>query len=686
MASNFNFKDTQYCANPFKTHRKKISSYLRVVPDSLRIGHPVVVLKVNQRLCRHCFDKMKALATHDQTYSHDNSTKEHDNDGPFKEQHIELATVNESLKLLDQTPVSKRHMKSSKRYSKTKFKKIRTSLRKKLEIATGASISPGSSAEDGDGGKEMLDQLKEKFIQSISRSERLTILTILPKSWSRSKIKAEFGISDYIARQSKRLVSEKGILASPNPRCGKSLSESIVQKVVEFYKSEDVSRMPGKKDFISVREGNTRYQRQKQLVLCNIKEAYQLFKERHLELKIGFSKFADLKPKECVLAGSPGTHSVCVCTIHQNLKLMMIGAKMREFTADHPDTDTPTCSSDSTEIGQHFQTPLLNYRHCLAAIQCNPEQIKCHLGKCDQCPGTDELKNKLFFVYDTKSVDEINYKQWSSTDRSTLSTTTDKFDDFLDNLCERLKNLRFHDFIASSQSQYLQKQKRELKYGEFLVILDFSENYAFIVQDAAQSFHWNNNQATIHPFVIYFNNGDDIKNISFVIVSESLHHDVTAVHLFQSKFIQFLKNKFNEIQKIIYFSDGCAAQYKNGKNFFNLSQHEKDFGIPAEWNFFATSHGKGPCDGVGGTVKRLAARASLQRTYNQLILTPEQLYEFAVQAIPSVNFSFLTTEQHRVHHQFLSNRFLTARTIPGMFESRIIMKFGFKKAQTLNSE
>ena len=28
--------------------------------------------------------------------------------------------------------------------------------------------------------------------------------------------------------------------------------------------------------------------------------------------------------------------------------------------------------------------------------------------------------------------------------------------------------------------------------------------------------------------------------------------------------------------------------------------------------FFATSHGKSPCDGIGGTIKHLVARASLQ--------------------------------------------------------------------------
>ena len=48
-----------------------------------------------------------------------------------------------------------------------------------------------------------------------------------------------------------------------------------------------------------------------------------LFKEKHPLVKIGFSKFCSLRPKWCVIAGSSGTHSVCVCTIHQNTILLV---------------------------------------------------------------------------------------------------------------------------------------------------------------------------------------------------------------------------------------------------------------------------------------------------------------------------------------------------------------------------
>lgn len=56
----------------------------------------------------------------------------------------------------------------------------------------------------------------------------------------------------------------------------------------------------------------------------------------------------------------------------------------------------------------------------------------------------------------------------------------------------------------------------------------------------------------------------------------------------------------------------------------------KNYGIKAEWHFFATSHGKGPCDGIGGTLKRLADEASLQRIYENQILTAKQVYDWAI--------------------------------------------------------
>lgn len=40
-----------------------------------------------------------------------------------------------------------------------------------------------------------------------------------------------------------------------------------------------------------------------------------------------------------------------------------------------------------------------------------------------------------------------------------------------------------------------------------------------------------------------------------------------------------------QIEEIHYFSDGCAAQYKNKYNFINLYLLEKDFQLKAKWSF-----------------------------------------------------------------------------------------------------
>jgi len=504
-------------------------------------------------------------------------------------------------------------------YVKQKAGKIQKTVRKKLELITGFPLSE-SDPEQEVTDTEMIYQLKEKFRSCTSRSEKVQVLTVLPKSWSIRKIEKEFSATNYMVRNAKQLVEEKGILSTPNQKAGRTLSTSIVDDVRTFYTSEMISRMmPGMKDYVSVNIGGQRQHKQKRLVLCNLKEAFGQFKETFPDHKVGFSKFAELRPKECVLAGGSGTHAVCVCTIHQNLKLQ--GAKLETVSERY------------------------SYRNCLAEIQCNPPRVKCFFGSCEECPGVESLQSRLDDHFNQQMIDRIEYKQWTTTDRATLETKVQSVEEFLGSYLGTLPAVVHHDFIAKQQSLFLQRTRSTLKPGEFLIVGDFAENYSFVLQDAAQSFHWNNLQATIHPFVCYYTDDstqdDDesprqIKHVSFVVVSESNTHDTIAVHLFQKVLIDFITKKIKKPNRIIYFSDGCAAQYKNRKIFINFCHHEADFGMPAEWHFFATSHGKGPCDGVGGTVKRLAARASLQRPYNNQIFTPQQLFEFGCSEISAV--------------------------------------------------
>ena len=63
--------------------------------------------------------------------------------------------------------------------------------------------------------------------------------------------------------------------------------------------------MPGKKDFVSVRKEGRRVHVQKRLVLSNLKEVYSEFKSQFPNYyKVGFLKFAELRPKQCVFVSA----------------------------------------------------------------------------------------------------------------------------------------------------------------------------------------------------------------------------------------------------------------------------------------------------------------------------------------------------------------------------------------------
>ena len=198
------------------------------------------------------------------------------------------------------------------------------------------------------------------------------------------------------------------------------------------------------------------------------------------------------------------------------------------------------------------------------------------------------------------------YKQWSQQERCSLETVVLEVEPFVDGFLEAIATVRKHDYIAAKQAEFFKSTRDYLRHGEVIVVADFSENYSFVFQDSVQGVHYNNLRATVDPFAAYTVQDDTVVSINCVIISDALEHNTTTFHAFQRQFIQFLKSKVPELTKIYYFSDGAVSQYKNRFNMINLVFHEIDVGVPAEWNYFATAHGKGPRDGLGGTLKRLA--------------------------------------------------------------------------------
>ena len=68
--------------------------------------------------------------------------------------------------------------------------------------------------------------------------------------------------------------------------------------------------------------------------------------------------------------------------------------------------------------------------------------------------------------------------------------------------------------------------------------------------------------------------------------------------------------------------------------------HQKDFELVASWVFFATSHGKSPCDGIGGTVKRAVTKESLKKAADQQIISCVHMFNFCKRFFSHITFFF----------------------------------------------
>lgn len=350
-----------------------------------------------------------------------------------------------------------------------------------------------------------------------------------------------------MAAQAKKLANEKGVLSTPHSKCGPSLSEDVKNQVLEFYNDDDISRtLPGERDYVSVSEDGKRQHIQKRLLITSLRETFNRFKEINPNCKIGLSSFASMRPKHCKLLSNSGTHNVCVCTSHENVNLMLHCLKKYSFNIE--------CK----EFMEKMVCDISN------------RSKYCYLRECENCPLMDRFEKWFLEELQERNIIEITYEQWISTDRCDIETLVKPVEDFVSYFCEKLEKLLTHDYIKTQQASFLYNMKANLQENEVVVICDFSENYSFVLQDEVQSHHWNNDQATIHPFVIYYRDQKgSLANLSFVVISEVLNHDTIAVHVFISKLIAFLKQQM-PVKIIKFMSDGAASQYKNRKKIASL--------------------------------------------------------------------------------------------------------------------
>ena len=154
---------------------------------------------------------------------------------------------------------------------------------------------------------------------------------------------------------------------------------------------------------------------------------------------------------------------------------------------------------------------------------CDIGSEKCMMGHRKTCPGQEGLVDYLDNCDELSDVEEISYLQWVSTDRTKLTSITESKADFIDNFSSQVVKLTRHSYTAKAQSLYMKELKATMNPLEDVILQgDFAENFSYVVQDEIRSFHWENKQATLHPFVAYCKqDGGSLQHRNVCVISDA---------------------------------------------------------------------------------------------------------------------------------------------------------------------
>ena len=122
--------------------------------------------------------------------------------------------------------------------------------------------------------------------------------------------------------------------------------------------------------------------------------------------------------------------------------------------------------------------------------------------------------------------------------------------------------------------------------------------------------------------------------------TNELSHDKKTVAVMMSHIIDQIVKKHPAIKKVHVFSDGSRSQFKNKYIAHFLHQ----LSVQIEWHYFATSHGKGVVDGIGGTVKRMVWNAVSTRKVHS-VQDAKTFAEVAKSTSKAMNVTYLSQEQ-----------------------------------------
>lgn len=380
-------------------------------------------------------------------------------------------------------------------------------------------------------------------------------------------------------RENRNLIKSTKDLKLKRKNRSNAIHQETKNKIRLFFESDRISKMcPGKANFITKKK----VKKQKRLLLFSLASCFKKFKFEFPNILIGFTTFYHNKPF-WVVQPKTKDRETCACVKHENFKYIVAKLFFEKVT-NHQNLEEIAKGNYKLVLHKENESDTINL------FQWKSQQQERKIG----------VLTKLIRTTSKKSL---------------IITKLELMELFL----KELPSFKLHSDTMNHQMEFMEKVKSGLVPSEMAIQIDFAENYYAKLETEIQSMHFgaSKRQISIHTGVAYFKNHfDENKTISFATLSDNIDHQAPAIWCHMKPVLSILAEniKSTSIKKIYMFSDGPTSQYKNKFNIYLAANNlQKQFpNADVSWNYSASGHGKGPMDGIGGTIKRLADRTVLR--------------------------------------------------------------------------
>ena len=426
------------------------------------------------------------------------------------------------------------------------------------------------------------------------------------------------------------------------------LNDEQEEWLVNFLDRDDISRQtPGRKDtvYIGKVNGEKRYL-QKRYLLWKIRDlldiangSEDLFISDTYGMEFGsnlkfWQLYKFLKKHKEYKWNRDICHESCVCEVCENSRLFLkaVNKKLKK--------DAPKFPTTAREIAEDYS--------------CNRDNLDCMMGNCMNCPKlevpleffqknrvTNDESEEVSTDNEEDEVPDITYYQWMNVSEKVQKVALKiKANEIEGELKKSIALIKEHIYIKNQQQKKYHELKDNLNPGEFLVHVDYAESYKNAQQDEIQTAYFGHQAFSMFTACCYTRDSEgELKKHCFVIISDSSDHSRIAAHTCISRVVRELKRIYGYVDHVHLWSDGCASQFRS-RFVFQLTNH---FPYEITRYYNERHHGKGPMDGIGGSVKNFVFRAVLS---NKVVInTPEEFAIYADSNIKGISCIFLSEEE-----------------------------------------